>query len=226
MPYRFSTEREHIARWVLQRYERLLPEAEMILAEDDHANGEYFCRAKAINNGVAKAGGDMILIADADVVMFPEQIHAAVGQIRFDDTIGWVLPYVNYHELGTASSAELLARDPAHDPSAFIVPSATYPDSTASLAVISLRNFERSGGFDERFIGWGPEDQAWALAVTTLCGPVKRLAGRDCIHIWHPVTQPTRIGNPHYPESVRLWDKYKTASGNPEAMRELVRQWR
>ena len=43
-------------------------------------------------------------------------------------------------------------------------------------------------GFDENFVGWGGEDNAFKLACDQILGPVKRLDG-PLFHLWHPPTE-------------------------------------
>ncbi|MFK4998906.1 galactosyltransferase-related protein [Bacillus sp. N9] len=52
------------------------------------------------------------------------------------------------------------------------------------INVVPRKHFETVGGFDERFVGWGGEDDAFAASLNTLCGYVKRLDA-TIYHLWH-----------------------------------------
>ncbi len=52
---------------------------------------------------------------------------------------------------------------------------------------MSRNTFIVAGGFDERFIGWGGDDDAFVHALETLCGNYIKL-GREVFHLWHPRT--------------------------------------
>src|SRR5690606_25665371 len=63
---------------------------------------------------------------------------------------------------------------------------------------------------DQRFDGWGGEENAWGWALTTLHGEVPRLEGTG-YHLWHP-PQPRvsrHVGNP---ANHALRDRYRKAN--------------
>lgn len=233
IPYRETGDpiRQAIFQWTLKRYEAITPGAEIIIGEMTDPSFPYFCRSQAINNGVKKTTRPWLLIADTDAVAFPGAIRATIEKLTTDQNYGWGLPYLWYYELSHESSIHLMSL--GHDFNdryqGFTLSESQLPpygeptsQSTSSLAILTVDNFWESGGFDERFIGWAPEDQAWADAISTLCGPYYRYAEVDLYHLWHPVARGTTRDNPYYQESDRLWTEYKSAAGNPEAMRRLV----
>lgn len=225
IPYKKSrvAHRETIFAWTMKRYSMLLPEAQVVLGIDN-SRKKYFNRSLAINRGVEKSDGDYILIADADAIFFPQAIRKGIHRLENTPDIGWVLPYGDYWMLDKVSTQKILSMDPSIDPRELGNPEATFPESTSSLALISKESFIESGGFDERFIAWGPEDQCWALAVSTICGPAHRLPQWNMMHLWHPITPGTRTDNPHYAQMLRLWNNYKRAQFNPNMMKALTRE--
>ena len=55
--------------------------------------------------------------------------------------------------------------------------------NSAPPLVVHREAYEAVGGHDERFLGWGSEDQAFALALTVLVGQPLRQARADCLHL-------------------------------------------
>jgi len=56
---------------------------------------------------------------------------------------------------------------------------------TQSLFVVVPRNiYEQINGFDEKFVGWGGEDNAFYHAAKIVGGDVLRMEG-DVFHLWH-----------------------------------------
>jgi predicted glycosyltransferase involved in capsule biosynthesis len=55
------------------------------------------------------------------------------------------------------------------------------------MLMITKENYFKIGGFDERFNGWGYEDNAFFLTATSI---LSALVETDNIawHLWHPVT--------------------------------------
>ena len=77
---------------------------------------------------------------------------------------------------------------------------------------------------DKRFIGWGQEDVAFALALHTLAGPAW-LGDSDLIHLWHP-PQARLTRRKGSVESWALFRRYQSAKRDPLKMRELLKEAR
>jgi hypothetical protein len=210
--------RDRIATWVLNRYRSLIA-GEAILAEEPEPAHTYFCRSHAINNGVRQAKHDIVLISDADAVYYPDALSKAIEELQYRT---WVIPYRRYRELDEVSTEIILRSSPAEDPTQWAKSKAEYFGSNASLILTTKEAFWNVGGFDERFIGWAPEDQAWAAAMETINGPPARVQTRDMLHLWHPTNDDNKRGNPHYAASDELWQRYQTARGNIGMMREVL----
>lgn len=211
-------ERQRIFDWTVARYQAILPEAELIVGEMTSGD-EWFCLAECRNNGADKTSRPYLLFADADAIAFRESISIALYLAC--GGAPWVIAYDNYHHLTPRSTERVLATPPGGELMQ-LETSASYPNSNSGLVMISRSNFERSGRFDERFKGWGAEDQAWAAAATTLVGQPDRVLVTDLYHLYHSRTPALTTENPHYAASAALWDRYKQAAGDPTAMQYLV----
>lgn len=210
--------RDKLFTWVLDRYNRLLPDdCEVIVGKEADPTG-FFCRADAANEGARRAENSILLIADADAVFYLDALEKAILNLEGH---GAVIPYNLYHELDEGSTRKILSYARYSDPDDLAVPKATYPESNASLLLVTAENYWGVGGFDERFVAWGPEDQALYAALTTIYGPAYRVTSRDVYHLWHPITTGHRTDNPHYSEAMRLWRRYQSAS-NAAEMREVL----
>lgn len=148
-----------------------------------------FSRAAAKNEAAANAGPwDAAVFVDADIfVAGREQITGAVEVALAEDRL--VLPFEHYNPLTERETASLLAdlpialpsqRDPEPDP------------SVGGVVVVPRPLWERTGGFDERFVGWGFEDSAFHAAA----GGSLRTPG-EIWHLWHPPSVET---NPRHPQ--------------------------
>ena len=69
--------------------------------------------------------------------------------------------------------------------------------SVSSVVVVSRKQWELIGGFDEQFKGWGFEDTAFAAAAATF-GGIVRMEG-EVIHFWHPTQREGKRGTPSWP---------------------------
>ncbi len=218
IPYRnFGDDdhREWIKMWVLMRWAALMPDAEVVLGADG-GNG-LFNRSRAINDGVAKASGDILVIADADTVFHLHWLNQAIDLCLRGH---WVLPYGTYINLDHVASAQILARPPA---TTIDVNAVTWDhrltDSVSGLVVTTPTQFAAGGGFDPRFEGWGYEDRAFQCAMDRLVGRHVRVEEGIVFHLWHPVTE--GFGSAHIPYSRGLAERYRMAT-TPAQMRQIV----
>ena len=87
--------------------------------------------------------------------------------------------------------------------------------------VMTRDTFIAAGGFDERFIGWGGDDDAFMVTLETLCGNYIKL-DREVIHLWHPGMYwdiaPNKDGN------AALLNRYWQAYNNKEEILKLINE--
>ncbi|GIP26072.1 hypothetical protein J23TS9_12020 [Paenibacillus sp. J23TS9] len=206
--------RDEAFRYVKGFYEQQLPEIEICVGELSH---EIFCRSKAINKAAAAASGRIFIIADGDIIYDPDLMKDALKQVADNR---WIIPFSSITRMTYNNSQAILQRD-AHWP--LQIPLETMPDNArffvGGVNVLSRKAFELVGGYDERFIGWGGEDEAFAYSLDTMVGKHIRLEG-NLLHFWHPFVGPA--GNPHYDANYSLFNLYKAAIGNPEEMNRLI----
>lgn len=220
IPYRGDGgPRDEIFDWLLARYAALLPKAEICVGRNED---DPFSRAKARNDAYRQATGDVFLVADADTVFNTVQIEAAVRLVSDDPTI-WVLPYQWYYNLAEEYTRSILDQSPEQD-----VPEPTDEslwefklESWAGLLVMRRAAFERVKGYDERFIGWSFEDNAFRRALDTMVNPHRRLPSY-ALHLWHPVTHESTWGQPMFEHNRSLYKHYERCSGHRDAMRHLL----
>lgn len=218
IPYRSDKgHRDRIFEWLLDRYNVLLPDAQICIGEDPQ---EPFNRARARNNAFSQATSDTLLVADADTVFNPDPIMRAVWSVFSRRT--WILPYDTYYNVTMDDTFEILKSDPAG--------SLPRPDrwdhrlttAVSGLLVLSREAFEKVGGYDERFEGWGYEDNAFQLALDTLYTPHERFFGEYCLHLWHPVAPDGAFNSPTIQQSRARFCQYRNAAGNPRAMSQVL----
>jgi predicted glycosyltransferase involved in capsule biosynthesis len=88
------------------------------------------------------------------------------------------------------------------------------------MNVVSRKAFEKIGGMDERFVGWGEEDSSFARALDTLVGKHYRM-DETIFHLWHP---PANCYHPHREFNKRLENRYRQVEGNIRAMKRLLKE--
>lgn len=219
IPYGGDEEwRDRNFNWLLRRYGDLLPGAQIVIGSSE----EPFNRGEARNRAFSQCSADTLLIADADTLFHVDQIEAAIQMLKWRRT--WVIPYTWYYNLSREVTNSILNLDPTETIMEPTSP-ASYEhkvESWAGLLVMSRIAFETVGGYDERFQGWGYEDNAFRLAMDTLWGQHERVAWGYCLHLWHPAAEEDRFGQPHIYENRARFRDYEAASGDPGRMRQVV----
>lgn len=168
--------------WVKKRYASLMPNAEICIGNYDL---EPFSRASAINNAAKLATRDIFIIADSDIIFDINQIAKAIlGLADF----AWIIPYtrLNYLTLEQTNSLQQMK------PSVIInnINFTGYKERDCKfiyggISIVPREYFEKVGGFDERFKGWGFEDDAFQRSLDALCGHHNRIR-TSLWHMYHP----------------------------------------
>lgn len=217
IPYRQDCgPRDQAFYWVKRFYEKFLPEVEICIGECDT---ELFSRSQAINNASKKATGEIFVIADSDLFYDPKIINEAINLL---EKFEWIVPYYRIHYIGEESTKRILGLKPEWPMNKNLdiwTLDATKNITVGGLSILPKRNFEMVRGFDERFCGWGGEDEAFESAVNTLCGQYERI-NTDIYHLWHPRLN----GNPHYQENLTLHGRYRAAAGNKDEIQKLINE--
>jgi hypothetical protein len=215
----FRTDHGHRQRafnWCLQRYQALLPRAEIVVHGDDLSAGP-FNKARVVNEAVDRTNRRLLLLGDADSVIPTGWAERAADTARKGE---WALTR-SCHYLTETQTNEMLTCPPErhYDPPDECEYSGTV--SWGGQVMLPREAFRVVNGMDERFSGWGPEDTSFGLAMEALWGHHRRLPGA-MIHLWHPVADESTWGAPWRDQVRVLHDRYVAAAGNRRAMERLV----
>lgn len=184
-----------------------------------------FNRSAALNAASAQAGAwELAIIADGDSWVEPLQLRAAVALARRTGRL--VAAYDHVLELSQGATGHLLNRpgplriQPGCSTDR-VRTEATDPSTVQSTMLVVPRPvWDAVGGFDERFVGWGGEDNAFWRACELLTGTPLRVQG-PAWHLWHPSSKPARPTDPYYLANVRRAQRYQQALCGDDVQRLL-----
>lgn len=160
----------------------LLPGTPLLLCDSGH---EPFNRAASRNLGVNHAADhEVVLVSDADVIHDSfwsgnTQSLAAIVEAARDGKVHY--PFTVCHYLDADATDDTLGGK-VPDPTRleFSISSAQ-----GGMMMMIAATWRAIGGMDERFIGWGYEDNDWYARATRTVGWPRHHPG-ILWHLWHP----------------------------------------
>lgn len=174
--------RRHHFEFLLDYYSK---EFDVIIADNE---GE-FNRSAARNLGVSKTENEVAVVIDADNYIPYAQIYQAVRVAERSGSL--VKPFQWFGYLTEESTALFyeLHKNPVVD----FAPTYVDPpqqDFTGGAYVMKKTLWEKIGGMDEGFIGWGAEDDAFHLLCKNEGIKTRYVEGYD-YHLYHPAYRVT-----------------------------------
>lgn len=214
VPYRGSEERQANWQFLRELWRSYYPEWQLVVADSP---GEEWCKADAVAECLKMATGDIIVMADADVWCWG--VGEAVTQVASPYTsYKWAVPHLAVHRLTRGATEFVLTRGELFPDDEF--EQHPYQGVLGGGMFVMKRNEYVEAPLDNRFKGWGQEDESAGLAWTTLYGLPWR-GVEPLWHMWHePMVRKDRATGSD--ESRDLWRKYRRALRNRSAMKALV----
>lgn len=215
VPYRADNgPRDRAWAYVRARWKHTYPGWQVV--EGNCPDGPWV-KALAVADALTRADGDILVIADADVVV--ERVDAAVVAVQQGSP--WAIPHRGVYRLTPAATDAVLAGGPLPSLMGRLGPDVvqrSYTGITGGGMVVLPRALYRRVPLDPRFAGWGGEDLSWGTALQVTSGPPWRGAG-PLWHLWHP-PQPraSAVGSP---EAQALHGRYRAAA-TPSRMWALL----
>lgn len=163
------------------------PEAEIVVGTNEDIP---FNKARALNSAATQASHEIFVITDTDTWTAPDDIRAAVAMVASGEA-PWVKPWRYKTKLCEADTAAVLQLgagwDGTIDPAIRRRAEMRTSWWSSPPCVLPRSAFETVNGLDERFAGWGQEDDAFGHALECLVGHRRVTAGTaDAIHLFHP----------------------------------------
>ena len=211
--YRYAS-RQWVAGWYAAR--GLMP---LVCVAD----ARPWAKADAYNAAVSLTDADVVVLADADSYVATEALRWAIVQAA---EVGWAAPFSRVNRLDEAATMACLDADPV---TTEVPPVRTLAqevhDCLPGGGIVAMRTdlAVACGPFDPRFRGWGGEDFALGNAARTLSGNYAAQRPGPLWHLWHP-PQPRTADLDQATERLAL--RYRIAKFKPDAMRDLIDEWR
>lgn len=168
------------------------------------------------NDGVRMAqkdGCDVVIVNDADTIPEYLPVTEAIKDAYGDGYCH--TPYTNYVMLTKGGTAQYIKRGTPLSRCA----GRPYADACSGTYIATPDMWFSIGGQDEKFTGWGYEDNAWHRAHEIILGR-KSIRHKGNCYAFNHVDQPH--SGPQYEANKILWSRYLEISDKDE-MLKLVR---
>ncbi len=145
-------ERDRIWAWARERWHATMPDCELVVCSDGSSRDEPFNEGIAWNTGARIATGDILVLAESEVVNSSLALRAAIESVEREG--GWRIAET-YYQLNEVHTARLL-RMPSNIPLEYPLPrSATerifFRESVSSNIVVPREAFDlRRVGLDRQ----------------------------------------------------------------------------
>jgi len=180
------------------------------LSDDGRVGDAQFNRSQAYNRGAWFVDADVVVFAEADMLVPYNQIQQAVAMAAAAP--GLVVPFIQYRYLTPEDSGLVRAHD--------IEPGDCIPESImdngesiGAINVVSRETLDAIGQWDEVFEGAWYDDVAMKIAFEVCAGPTRWVDG-PAWHLWH---KPGLGGS-------QLTEEDKAATARNKGRLELYRQ--
>lgn len=203
--------REAALRW-------LAPRLPWPVVVGEHGHGDWR-KAIAVEDAVRRCTDDVLVVHDADV--WCDGLPDAVAEV--ESGAPWAVPHYTVRRLTEAATSTVLAGGgfPAGHEALSERP---YRGHLGGGIVVLTRSVWETTPLDPRFVGWGHEDDGWAMALAAMHGPPRR-GDADLWHLWHP-PQRRQSRTAGSGPSVRLFRRYRAGRRNPTVLAGLAAEAR
>ena len=208
---------------------RSLPDVEPVVVEQDDEpragpalrdgarwvfchNPGPFNKSWGLNVGARMTRAPLLAFGDADVIC-ARTWSRTVDSLRERAAIA--KPYSHLIDLTEEESARVRAGQWTFQPqrAAGAPPNregqGEFVVYAGGLFLLRREVFEQVGGFDERFLGWGGEDDAMTMRLMATGRPWVIQEGSPALHLWHPRSLATTFQQPHYAANCALLADYR-----------------
>jgi len=159
-----------------------------------------FNRGWGFNVGARLAQNDLLYLTDGDLLVAHSALETGTSLMQRQALA--VNPYDHWVDLEPNETQELMEsqRNPDFtDQRAAKVRGKGEQLSFCTGAFFMHRGLYRKlGGFDERYIGWGVEDEAMTVKLHRTTSQMASLQERVAVHLWHRRDHSQTYGNPHF----------------------------
>jgi len=211
--------REQNLKYILRYYKKNLKGANIVVVELNSKTNlsqfsyvthlvyemKGFVKSFCFNEGVKNTEHDLLLLVDNDILIDKEVLHNIHKIIK---EVDMVLPYMPNKWIDyTKEETDVVFKEDILTGRSMRITSEAFDGKPyvriGGACIIKRKAYEKIGGFDPYFVGWGCEDDAFYSKAKKLI-TVKR-TNTYLHHLYHDRSNSNPYSNPHYLKNKRLY---------------------
>lgn len=168
VPWRHQESRAAAFVKTIERLSQQFPDSTIYCSDKP---GERFSISGARNKGCLEAiedGCDTLLVVDADMLLEKDAIERAIEKSKL--MVSVCLPYTVLNRMNEELSTSVINDEILFEETRGHNTGYTVTNQIGGAYVMQSSTFLRLNGWDERFLGWGFEDDAFAAAHSAILG--------------------------------------------------------
>ena len=149
----------------------------------DRLDGELFSYARAANHARTGTNADVLVTYSVDALPIADEVLRTLESLLLAGT-PWAAIFGGQRRFTAEQTERLIAGE---EPDVIGVPLGEYCPGREALLAVRADVWDEIRGYDERFIGWGPEDLAFHRVLKTLYPNGQDVPTHGLFaSLWHP----------------------------------------
>lgn len=161
-------------------YEKMMDGIEICVG---NTNSIPYSKSEAVNDGVRKSTRNILIIADSDVLIDIDTLKEGIDMLS---KYSFIIPYNKLVRLDKETTDHIISKsiytENVYTRKSEIIKAESR--MVGGIYITTKEDYKNIGGFDERFRGWGGEDDAVLCCVKHIYGSYHRLKG-TLYHLYH-----------------------------------------
>lgn len=171
-----------------------------------------FTRTRLLNKGVDLTNADILCFADNDIIVERESFLACLKYVSKAETMVCAKPFSRLYDLDQSQTENYLQSHNKEDFDSIAKAGLARRgvDLAGGVIIMNRFTYKNIGRWDERYIGWGCEDNAMSYILRQKTDVF--IAKAKALHLYHPSSFP-EVEDINYERNLKLFTDLLSADG-------------
>jgi len=180
----------------------------MFLINPEASQPGGFNKSWGSNVAVRQTSRAILILMDADMLV---DLNALIQAIKLTRTRTVATnPFERWHDLELPATQAIRQQDNTSSIDFKAVQGSAKRREREELNfcggafLVRRETYLQLGGYDERYVGWGGEDNCMDVKLKRSGHPLGQVKDSTAIHLWHPQSTATTFEQPHYACNLKM----------------------